>query len=555
MKRIAFIAWLALIGACSSQQSAPVAQPVRANEAQLADGSAAQGARSEVDEIKAMTPQPVGAKFARERRDLASIAAVADPGAFNTEEYGHFVDNAFRSAEREPLSTFSIDVDRASYGNIRRFISGGQRPPIDAVRIEEMVNYFPYAYPEPTGAHPFSITTEIATAPWNTKHLLMRVGLKGRSVHNESLPAANLVFLIDVSGSMMDENKLPLVKKSLRMLVGQLRPQDRVSLVVYAGAAGLVLPSTSGEHKPEILDAIDRLEAGGSTAGAEGIRLAYQVARKHLLAEGNNRVILATDGDFNVGIPSDGELVRLIEAERAHGVFLTVLGFGTGNVKDSKMEQLADKGNGNYAYVDSENEAKKVLVTEMGGTLLTIAKDVKIQVEFNPSRVRGYRLVGYENRMLAAEDFNDDTKDAGELGAGHTVTALYEVIPAGVDTGERIRGVDSLRYQQAPPSAVSSTTELAFVKLRYKQPTGATSQRLDHPVGDATIQPSVDLRFASAVAGFGMLLRESEHRGTWTMDDVLATARGALGSDDNGYRKEFVELVGKVQKSEMLAKR
>ncbi len=492
-------------------------------------------------------------------RDAAFAVSGELPGRynpnFNTEAYEYIVENVFLGVAANPLSTFSIDVDRASYSNVRRFINQGQRPPLDAVRIEELINYFTYDYPNPEGAHPFSITTEVTGAPWNPLHRLVRIGIQGERVDTENLPASNLVFLLDVSGSMQSPNKLPLLKASFRMLVNELRAQDRVAIVVYAGAAGLVLPSTSGAEKGTILDAIEALEAGGSTAGGAGIALAYRVARENHIEGGNNRVILATDGDFNVGASSDAEMVRLIEDRREQGTFLTVLGFGTGNLKDSKMEKLADHGNGNFAYIDNLMEARKVLVTEMGGTLLTIAKDVKIQVEFNPSRVQAYRLIGYENRLLANEDFNDDKKDAGELGAGHSVTALYEVIPVGVESAFPIRGVDSLRYQA--PGTLASTSdspELLFVKLRYKAPDGDESQLIEQPVLDSTNEPSLDLRFAAAVASFGMILRESEYCGSeWTMANVLSLARGSTGEDTEGYRAEFVRLVEAVNSMELLA--
>jgi Ca-activated chloride channel family protein len=472
---------------------------------------------------------------------------------FNTEEYDRIVENPFLSVVANPLSTFSIDVDRASYSNVRRFISQGMRPPIDAVRVEEFVNYFPYDYPEPLGAHPFSITTEVGASPWRPEHRLMRIGLKGRSTGVADLPPSNLVFLLDISGSMSTPDKLPLLKAAFRLLVNELRPEDHVAMVVYAGAAGLVLPSTPGDRKTEMLDALEALDAGGSTAGGAGIRLAYDVARENYIPGGNNRVILATDGDFNVGTSSDAELVRLIEEKREQGTFLTILGFGTGNLKDAKMEQLADHGNGNFAYIDNLMEARKVLVTEMGGTLLTIAKDVKIQVEFNPSLVAAYRLIGYENRLLRAEDFSDDTKDAGELGAGHTVTALYELIPVGVDTDVAIRGVDSLRYRSTGDILpTGGSHELGFVKLRYKEPESETSRLIEHPVVDEGGAASRDFYFATAVAGFGMLLRDSEYVGPWTLTDVLATARHALGADPHGYRAEFVRLVEMVQQGEML---
>jgi Ca-activated chloride channel family protein len=424
------------------------------------------------------------------------------------------------------------------------------------VRIEEMVNYFSYDYAEPTGSDPLALTTEVARAPWNDEHLLLRVGLKGRSVDMREAPPSNLVFLIDVSGSMMPANKLPLLKRAFRLLVEQLREEDHVAMVVYAGSAGLVLPPTSGDRKREILAAIDELEAGGSTAGGEGIRLAYDVAAQNHVAYGNNRVILATDGDFNVGVSSDAEMIRLIEEKRQQGTFLTVLGVGTGNLKDSKLEQIADRGNGNYAYIDSELEARKVLVAEMGGTLLTIAKDVKLQLEFNPARVAAYRLIGYENRLLRAEDFADDAKDAGDVGAGHTVTALYELIPVGASDAASVRGVDSLRYQTMSVRAdAAESPDLVTVKLRWKAPDGAQSRLLEQPVPGEIAAASSDLRFAAAVAAWGMLLRDSEHRGTATFQSVLTLAEGAIGSDSAGYRREFVELVGRsAEVAELAAK-
>ena len=475
------------------------------------------------------------------------------PPEFNTEEYASIQENDFLLAASAPLSTFAIDVDAASYGNVRRFLDEGRLPPAGAVRIEELVNYFDYDYPDPTGPHPFSVTTETSVAPWNPRHRLVHVGLQGKRMHAEELPPSNLVFLVDVSGSMNDPYKLPLVQQSLRMLVEQLREEDRVAIVVYAGAAGLVLPSTPGSQKRRIMAAIGDLEAGGSTAGGEGIRLAYRVARESFREGGNNRVILATDGDFNVGASSEDELVRMIEAEREHGIFLTVLGYGTGNYKDARMESLADHGNGNYAYVDGPAEARKVLVEEMGGTLLAIAKDVKVQVEFNPAVVRAYRLIGYENRLLAAQDFNDDRKDAGELGAGHSVTALYEVIPVGVDTP--VPGVDPLRYQQTAPraAAAGASGELATVKLRYKAPQGDESLLLSRPVMDRTAAleaTSPDFRLAAAVAEWGMLLRGSRHRGEASWEQVMELARSAQGRDPHGYRAEFLSL---VQKSRSLA--
>jgi Ca-activated chloride channel family protein len=500
-----------------------------------------------LDEIRLEQPPDVTMPRAlAERLSVAAVQYMAAPD-FNTESYAHIQENDFRLVSASPLSTFSIDVDRASYANIRRFIQSGERPPVDAVRIEEMINYFPYDWGRVTGDHPFSVTTEVWEAPWQGEHRLVRIGLHAESIDTEDMPASNLVFLLDVSGSMMPHNKLPLLKKAFALLVEQLRPEDRVAIVVYAGAAGLVLPSASGDEKAEILAALDDLQAGGSTAGGAGLKLAYDVARKHHIDGGNNRVILATDGDFNVGASSDAEMVRLIEKERESGTFLTVLGFGTGNLKDSKMEQIADHGNGNFHYVDGLLEARKVLVEEMGGTLLTLAKDVKLQVEFNPARAAGYRLIGYENRLLADEDFNDDTKDAGELGAGHTVTALYEVVPAGVAVPRS--EVDDLRYQPQPddPPLSDFDDELMYVKVRYKDPDGATSRLLERAVADRVRSPSTDFRFAAAVAGFGMLLRDSEHAGDLTLGDVVRMAEQGKGNDPRGYRGEFIRLVEAVR--------
>ena len=482
-------------------------------------------------------------------------ARLAHP-LFNTESYARIEENGFRRVGESPLSTFSIDVDRASYANVRRFIQSGERPPVDAVRIEEMINYFPYEWDGAAGDDPFQVLTEVWDAPWKPEHRLVRIGLKAPSVDTEDLPPSNLVFLLDVSGSMSSPDKLPLLKKAFALLTEQLRPQDRVAIVVYAGAAGLVLPSTPGNRRGRILAAVERLEAGGSTAGGAGIALAYDVARKHFIEDGNNRVILATDGDFNVGASSDEAMMRLIERERESGIFLTVLGFGTGNLKDSKMEGIANRGNGNFHYVDGLLEARKVLVEEMGGTLFTVAKDVKLQVEFNPARAAAYRLIGYENRLLADEDFNDDTKDAGELGAGHTVTALYEVVPAGLPVP---RGVDPLRYQPAaeptPPVEAAPGAfedELLYVKVRYKDPDGSESRLLAHAVADRSRSPSRSFRFAAAVAGFGMLLRDSPHAGGLSPDDVISLAEGGRGDDPRGYRGEFIRLVETVRDLDLL---
>lgn len=470
---------------------------------------------------------------------------------FNTEGYDHIVENNFLKVTDNPLSTFSIDVDAASYSNIRRFINQGQLPPAGAVRIEEMINYFRYDYPQPEADQPFSINTEISDAPWNKDHKLVLIGLQGKKIPVQHLPSANLVFLIDVSGSMSTPDKLPLVKASMKLLVDQLRQGDKVAMVVYAGSAGLVLPATDGLDKIQIKDAIDRLDAGGSTAGGAGIRLAYKIARENFVKGGNNRVILCTDGDFNVGESSDDAMERLIEEERKSGVFLTVLGYGTGNYQDSKMQKLADKGNGNHAYIDGLSEAKKVLVNEFGGTLFTIAKDVKLQIEFNPAKVQGYRLIGYENRMLAKEDFNDDKKDAGELGSGHTVTALYEVIPVGIKDSFLTK-VDDLKYQKDVTETISKSSysnEIMTVKFRYKKPGEDKSLLIEHPVTDNQLSltgTSDNFRFAAAVAEFGMLLRNSSFRSNASFENVAVLAKNAKGSDEEGYRAEFIKMIENV---------
>jgi Ca-activated chloride channel family protein len=476
---------------------------------------------------------------------------------FNTEDYSHIVENKFLEATSNPLSTFSIDVDEAAYSNVRRYLQNGSMPPAGAVRIEEMINYFDYAYPQPSNDEPFSVNTEISACPWSPQHRLVHIGLQGKEIPVKNLPNANLVFLIDVSGSMMDENKLPLVKSSMKLLVDQMRSDDKVAIVVYAGSAGLVLPSTSGTNKTAIKEAIDNLQAGGSTAGGEGIKLAYKVAKQNFIQNGNNRLILATDGDFNVGVSSDDDLVRLIEKERESGVFLSVLGYGMGNYKDNKMQLLADKGNGNHSYIDNINEARKVLVSEFGSTLFTIAKDVKLQLEFNPSKVQGYRLIGYENRVMAAEDFNDDKKDAGELGSGHTVTALYEIIPVGIKS-DFIKAVDPLKYQptknDAPVS--SNTEEIMTIKLRYKKPDADVSKLITHPVIDThadLVKTSDNFRFSAAVASFGMMLRNSEYKQMSSWQQVISLAKAAKGADVNGYREEFIRLVQAA--SSMIAKK
>lgn len=466
---------------------------------------------------------------------------------FNTEGYDAITENRFLETSNNPLSTFSIDVDGASYSNVRRFLNSGQLPPAGSVRVEELINYFHYNYPQPRNGDPFSINTEAGMCPWNPEHRLVMIGLQGKKIPTTNLPPSNLVFLIDVSGSMMDENKLPLVKASMKLLTEQLREEDRVSIVVYAGNAGMVLPSTSGQSKQSIRNAIESLEAGGSTAGGAGIKLAYKIARENFMQRGNNRVILCTDGDFNVGASSDAEMEKLIEQERESGVYLTVLGYGMGNYKDSKMQKLADKGNGNHAYIDNITEAKKVLVNEFGGTLFTIAKDVKLQVEFNPANVQAYRLIGYENRMLHKEDFNNDRKDAGDLGSGHTVTALYEIIPVGVND-QWIEKVDPLKYQQMKKNRYEGN-ELMTIKFRYKAPGNEKSRLIEHPVEERYVAEnnfSTNFRFVTAVAQFGMLLSNSEFRQSSSFANANRLASSALGDDKEGYRAEFINLLKKA---------
>ncbi|MBN2183915.1 MAG: von Willebrand factor type A domain-containing protein [Candidatus Krumholzibacteriota bacterium] len=466
----------------------------------------------------------------------------------NTEEYEHINDNRFLGVIANPLSTFSIDVDAASYSNMRRFVNGGEYPYKDAVRVEELINYFDYDYEEPKKGLPFSITTELSECPWNTGHRLVHIGLRGEQLDEKSVKPSNLVFLLDVSGSMDQPSKLPLLKDAFRLLVNQLGEDDRVAIVVYAGSAGLVLPSTRCSKKDKIIESLEKLSAGGSTAGGEGIRLAYETAKENFIKDGNNRIILATDGDFNVGISSSSELIEYIEKKRDDGIFLTVLGFGMGNYKDHRLEQLADKGNGNHAYIDNIMEAKKVLVNDVTATLYTIAKDVKIQVEFNPARVAEYRLIGYENRLLETEDFEDDTKDAGEIGAGHTVTALYEIVPV-TDGGEASE--DRLRYQDVViNSQAKRSKELLTVSIRYKEPDGEESRLISRTLKDDPValdDSSETFRFSSAVAMFGMVLRESEHRGDSDLDSVIRLAKGAKGDDNYGYRAEFIRIVEQVK--------
>jgi Ca-activated chloride channel family protein len=475
----------------------------------------------------------------------AQLGISPSSSEWNREAYAHRVDNELVSVRDQPLSTFSIDVDTASYSNVRRFLREGRLPPADAVRVEELINYFDYAYPPAQAHEAFSVYSEVGPCPWNPAHRLVHIGLKGREIQRVQVPPRNLVFLVDVSGSMNSPDKLPLLQRALDLLTGELNERDRIAIVVYAGASGLVLPSTSGAEQARIRAALAQLQAGGPTAGAAGIELAYAVAQQSFMRAGINRVILATDGDFNVGPSSEGELVRIIEQKRKTGVYLTVLGFGTGNLQDQRMEQLADKGNGNYAYIDSLEEAHKVLVREAGSTLITIAKDVKLQLEFNPAQVESYRLIGYENRLLGAHEFNDDSKDAGEIGAGHTVTALYEVALVGSPYPAAAPRVDPLRYQATQPTAAARSAELLTLKLRYKPPHAERSALLTHTLRDSQHQldaTSSSFRFAAAVAGFGMLLRSQTqpHAG---LEQLEQLAEAGLDDDPHGERREFLGML------------
>ncbi|HNW50272.1 MAG TPA: von Willebrand factor type A domain-containing protein [Prolixibacteraceae bacterium] len=464
---------------------------------------------------------------------------------FNTENYSSIQENGFKETGNQPLSTFSIDVDNASYSNIRRFINMGQLPPKDAVRIEEMINYFKYDYKQPTGDKPFSVTNEIASCAWNENHELLLIGLQGKEIEKENIPPSNLVFLIDVSGSMSAPNKLPLVKSAMQMLVNELRPQDKVSIVVYAGAAGVVLDATPGTNKKKITEAIDNLNAGGSTAGGEGLKLAYKIAEENRIEKGNNRIILATDGDFNVGVSSDSEMEQIVTSNRDKGIFISVLGFGMGNYKDNKLEIISDKGNGNYSYIDNIQEARRIFIKEFGGTLFTIAKDVKLQIEFNPALVKAYRLIGYENRLLNPEDFKNDKKDAGEMGSGHQVTALYEIIPA--NSKETIPGTNPLKYQKkevAPGQNYSN--EMATIKFRYKKPDGNNSIddsiTIIKPKSKAT-ETSASFKLAAGISQFGMMLRDSEFKGSSTAENTVALIREGKGKDEEGYAGELIRLI------------
>jgi Ca-activated chloride channel family protein len=463
---------------------------------------------------------------------------------YNTESYAYIEENDFYTVTEKPLSTFSVDVDTASYANLRRYINNGSLPPADAVRIEEMINYFSYDYKAPEGKHPFSVTTELGSAPWNKDHKLLLVGLQGEKIKQKAKPKSNLVFLIDTSGSMSDENKIGLLKKSFSMLIDEMSNDDRISIVAYAGSAGVVLEPTKAAKKEKILDSLNNLQAGGSTAGGQGIKLAYTLAEKNLVKNGNNRIILATDGDFNIGQSSDGDLARLVEEKRNKGIFITVLGFGMGNYKDSKMEIIADKGNGNYFYIDTVFEANKVMVQDMDSMLYTIAKDVKIQVEFNPAYVKSYRLIGYENRTMAAKDFNDDKKDAGEIGAGHNVTALYEIVPADSGSGKS----DELKYQKSEmKEGVALNGELAFIKLRYKKPDEKSSILFTTVVYNKVTENQHNLMYAASVAEFGMMLRNSQYKGDLTYDKIIKDGEKYKGKDEFGYRGEFLQLVRRAR--------
>ncbi|MNQ13058.1 von Willebrand factor [compost metagenome] len=477
------------------------------------------------------------------------VTPTPNPIETNQEDYNSLVENPFESPKAAPLSTFSIDVDNASYTNVRRFLNNGETVPKDAVRVEEMVNFFKYNYPQPQDQNPFSIQTEFSNCPWNSKHQILKIGLQGKNIPTDDLPASNLVFLIDVSGSMSDTNKLPLLKQSMKILVNELRRKDKVAIVVYAGAAGLVLPPTSGDEKKTIIDALENLNAGGSTAGGAGINLAYKIAQENFIKDGNNRVILATDGDFNVGSSSDSDMQTLIEEKRKTGVFLTCLGYGMGNYKDSKMETLADKGNGNYAYIDNIQEANRFLGKEFKGSMFAIAKDVKIQIEFNPKQIQAYRLIGYENRKLRPEDFTNDTIDAGELGSNHTVTALYEIIPNGVAT-DFLNNQPELKYTAVPENGNIYNDELATIKFRYKKPDGDKSIEMIKVIQNkaALLQTtSNDFKFSTAVAWFGLKLRDSKLIANKSSEDIIKLAKQGLINDTEGYKAEFIRLVETVK--------
>ena len=538
LSRLTALALLAALVACTARQHVQTepdtVQPI-VEHAEIAEHAAPQ---------PAVMARDATALAKEAKLVLASPATLVMPSALNEgrERYGKRDDNPIKQVVENPVSTFSIDVDTASYSNVRRLLNQGHLPPGDAVRVEELVNYFPYDYALPTGKHPFAVHTELAPAPWNPERILLRIAIKGQDIAKQSLPPANLVFLVDVSGSMMSTDKLPLLKSSLKLLVKEMRAQDRITLVTYASGTQVVLSPTPGNQHATIIAAIDALQAGGSTAGASGIELAYRAAQQSFMPGGINRILLATDGDFNVGVSDDRQLRSMVEEKRKSGISLSTLGFGTGNLNDTMMEQLADYGDGAYSYIDSLMEGHKVLVNEMSSSLATIARDVKIQIEFNPAAVQEYRQIGYENRQLAREDFNNDKVDAGDIGAGHTVTALYELTLADAKAS-----VDPLRYaaKASPEGGVSK--ELAHLRLRYKSPEAAESTLMEYPLPRAAIHPlaqaSNEFRFAAAVAGFGQILRGGKNTGPWQFDDARKLAHGSLGTDRFGYRGEFLRLI------------
>ncbi len=511
----------------------------------VVEGKAPMINRSSATRTYSMSFNRIPASHASRSRKITRSAPVEN---FNTEAYSPIVENDFRQVNADPVSTFSIDVDTASYSNVRRMVENDQKPPEDAVRIEELINYFNYQYPDPKGEHPFSIVTEISECPWNQKNQLIHIGLQGKKINYRELQASNIVFLIDTSGSMNYQNKLPLLKRSFKLLVKSLDDRDRIAIVVYAGSAGLILPSTSIRERDKIFDSLDMLRAGGSTAGGAGIELAYKIAKENFIPGGNNRVILATDGDFNVGMSATGSLVRMIEKKRKDNIFLTICGFGMGNYKDDRMEAISNAGNGNYYYIDDIMEAKKVFVKELRATLFTIAKDVKIQVEFNPTLVKSYRLVGYENRLLNKADFDDDKKDAAELGAGHTVTALYEIERMG-KTGKK-RPTD-LKYQHLVLNDNPAyANELMTLKLRYKKPKGSKSILISKVLKNKSVslkRSSDNYKFSAAVAAFGQVMRDSKYKGSIDLKGIIQLAKRGKGKDEDGYRAEFIKLVERTQ--------
>lgn len=527
-------------------KSAPGVYQREDNALNIAGGRAT-GTQYIIDGVQVNAAPHVKKQSLVDNARVKYIPAIIEP---NSEGYAYKPENDFRTVRDNPLSTLSVDVDRASYSNIRRFIKEGQPIPPEAVRVEEMINYFDYNYPQPTGSDPIAIVTELIDCPWKRGHKLLHIGMQAKTVSTEKLPPSNLVFLIDVSGSMNQPNKLPLVKSAMKMLTSKLRAEDKVSIVVYAGNAGLVLPPTAGNNKRAIAKALDKLEAGGSTAGGAGIQLAYEAALKNFMKGGNNRIVLATDGDFNVGVSSEWELENMITQYRNKGIYLTCLGFGMGNYKDSKLETLADKGNGNYAYIDDKDEAEKTLVKEFGGTIFTIAKDVKAQIEFNPQYVQSYRLVGYENRVLNNQDFKDDKKDAGDMGSGHTVTMLYEIVPA--NYRKEKKDDINLKYsgRDITEDLVPGDYEMATVKFRYKRPNSNTSSEMQRVIGANTKRldmASNNVRFAASVAMFGMYLKNSPHKGVTNYNMILNLAQSAIGEDKEGYRKEYITLVEQVK--------